>query len=330
MERKSFHMNNKSLLAGTVLCALASASWGAMFPVAHIALQKIDPVTFAFLRYLLVSVLLCGLLLAKEGRSAFRLEGRGGALTFFGTMAFTVYNMGVFMGQKLMGETGTIAAAIMEVLMPMISIVLISLKTKKLPPAYSVTSIAIALAGALLVITNGSLAFFITASEQIFPLLLIFAGVVGWVVYSMGGARFVGWSTLRYSTLTCLLGTCVSFGVIAAAILLQWMPAPSWESVVAIKYEMAFMVLLPGLVALLSWNEGIKRLTPLNGILFINLVPITTFALMAMQGYEISMFEFYGTLLVIFALIRNNHFQRKQLGYRKKQQKANRARVPSV
>lgn len=142
--------------------------------------------------------------------------------------------------------------------MPMIPIALLALHTRKWPPAYAITSIAIALAGALLVITNGSLAFFVTASDQLFPLLLIFTGVVGWVVYSMGSARFGGWSTLRYSTLTCLLGTGVSFGVVATATLLQWIPAPSWESISSIRYEMAFMVLLPGLVALLSWNEGIK------------------------------------------------------------------------
>ncbi|QRG66668.1 DMT family transporter [Brevibacillus choshinensis] len=314
-------MKNKQIIIGSILCMIASMSWGAMFPVAHIALQQIDPFYFSFLRYFFVTVILCGLLWVKEGFSAFRLEGRGRALVFFGTMAFTVYNMGVFLGQHLMGEAGTIAASIMEVLMPMISILLLSVTTKKMPPSYALTSIAIALAGALLVITNGSLAFFAKASEQLFPLLLIFAGVIGWVIYSIGGGRFSSWSTLRYSTLTCLLGTAVSFVVVAIASLFQWIPVPTWESVVSIKYEMAFMVLLPGLAALLSWNAGIKALTPLNGILYINLVPITTFILMSFQGYEISMFEFYGTLLVIFALIRNNHFQRKQLGYARNRKK---------
>ncbi|MGE7273626.1 DMT family transporter [Brevibacillus panacihumi] len=309
-------MKNKPIITGSILCMIASVSWGAMFPVAHIALQQIDPFYFSFLRYFFVTVILCGLLWIKEGFSAFRLEGRGKALVFFGTMAFTVYNMGVFLGQHLMGEAGTIAASIMEVLMPMISILLLSVTTKKLPPSYTWTSIAIALVGALLVITKGSLAFFATASEQVFPLLLIFAGVVGWVVYSLGGGHFSNWSTLRYSTLTCLLGTAVSFVIITIGSLFQWIPVPSWESMMSVKYEMAFMVLFPGLAALLSWNAGIKALTPLNGILFINLVPITTLILMSFQGYEISMFECYGTLLVIFALIRNNHFQRKQLGHR--------------
>ena len=39
--------------------------------------------------------------------------------------------------------------------------------------------------------------------------------------------------------------------------------------------------------------------------------PITTFVIMAFQGYQVSMYEFCGTLLIIFALLRNNLYQRK-------------------
>ncbi|CAH1199225.1 hypothetical protein PAECIP111890_01519 [Paenibacillus sp. JJ-223] len=76
---------------------------------------------------------------------------------------------------------------------------------------------------------------------------------------------------------------------------------------------MSSMVVFPGTIALLSWNAGMKWLSPVNGILFISLVPVTTFIVMAFQGYSISMNEFYGALLVIFALIQNNVYQRKPL-----------------
>ncbi|WP_239615508.1 DMT family transporter [Cohnella mopanensis] len=304
-------MLKKQIVIGSMLCLIASMSWGAMFPVAHLALQQIDPFYFSFIRYLAVGIILSVLLWMKEGRSSFRLEGRGKALLFYGTAAFTVYNMCVFLGQHLMGESGTVAASIMEVLMPMISIMVLWFTTKKAPNKYMLTSVAIALAGALLVITNGNLSFFMMAGQHLFPLLLIFAGVVGWVIYSMGGSRFGNWSILRYSTLTCLIGSAVSFVIVTLASVFGLLPVPTWDTILSIKYEMSFMILLPGLVALLSWNLGIKLLSPLNGILFINFVPITTFVIMAFQGYQISIFEFFGTLLIIFALLRNNAYQRK-------------------
>jgi len=304
-------MLKKQIIIGSLLCLIASMSWGAMFPVAHIALQQIDPFYFSFIRYVAVGFILSVLLWMKEGKSAFRLEGRGKALLLYGTMAFTVYNMSVFLGQQLMGEPGTVAASIMEVLMPMISIMVLWVTRKATPKSYMLTSAAIALAGSLLVITKGKLTFFTMAGQHLFPLLLIFAGVVGWVIYSMGGSRFKDWSTLRYSTLSCLLGSAVSFVIIALVSAFQLVPVPDWNTILSIKYEMSFMILLPGLVALLSWNLGIKLLSPLNGILFINFVPITTFIIMAFQGYQISAYEIYGTLLIIFALLRNNMLQRK-------------------
>ncbi|MCQ6561322.1 DMT family transporter [Paenibacillus mendelii] len=306
-------MFKKQIIIGSLLCLIASMSWGAMFPVAHLALQQIDPFYFSLIRYALVGVILSVLLLVKEGKASFRLEGRGKALLIYGTMAFTVYNMFVFFGQQLMGESGTVAASIMEVLMPMISIMVVWITTRKAPKKFMLTSVAIALAGALLVITNGKLAFFIMAGQHLIPLLLMFVGVVGWVIYSMGGSKFGQWSTLRYSTLTCLLGSAVSGVIVALASAFQVLPVPTWETVLSVKYEMSFMVLVPGLAALLSWNAGIKLLSPLNGILFINVVPITTFIIMAFQGYHISGYEFFGTLLIIFALIRNNALQRKSL-----------------
>ncbi|WP_234404775.1 DMT family transporter [Paenibacillus bouchesdurhonensis] len=305
-------MNKKQIIIGSVLCLIASMSWGAMFPVAQVALQKIDPFYFSFIRYAVVAVILSAILWVKEGLAAFRLEGKGKALVFYGTMAFTVYNMFIFSGQYLMGDTGTITASLIEVLMPMISILYVWITAKAKPPRYTIVSMILCLAGALLVITNGKLAFFAMAGKSLFPLLLIFIGVTGWVLYSMGGSRFKDWSVLRYSTLTCLLGSLVSLAIVSFATLLGLLPAPSIETLSSVKWEMAFMITLPGIVALLSWNAGLKMLTPLNGILYINFVPITTLIIMAFQGYHVSMFEIYGTLLVIFAIVRNNLVQRKR------------------
>ncbi|WP_339158257.1 DMT family transporter [Paenibacillus sp. FSL W8-0186] len=304
-------MNKKQVIMGSALCLIASMSWGAMFPVAHVALQKIDPFYFSFIRYGVVAVILSALLWMKEGKAAFRLEGKGKALLFYGIMAFVVYNMLVFTGQHLMGDSGTITASLIEVLMPMISVLFVWITAKEKPPGYTIISMLLCLAGAVLVITNGKLAFFAEAGKSLFPLLLILLGVTGWVLYSMGGSRFKDWSVLRYSTLTCILGSMVSLVIVFLATLLGLLPAPSLQTLEAVKWEMSFMILLPGIAALLSWNAGLKMLTPLNGILYINFVPITTLVIMAVQGYQVSMFEILGTLLVIFAIVRNNLVQRK-------------------
>ncbi|KEK21944.1 transporter [Bacillus gaemokensis] len=300
------------MIVGALACLIASMSWGAMFPVADHALEYIDPFYFSFIRYGAVAIVLVLLLLIKEGKSAFRLEGKGKLLVFFGTMAFTVYNVLIFLGQMLMGKPGVMVASTMEALMPMISIgILWGYKHIK-PKKYMITSMIIAFIGAVFVITKGDMSFFLTLKDNLFPLAFIFVGVVGWVIYTMGGQTFSDWSTLRYSTLTCVFGTAVT-GILTMIItMLGYVPVPSVETISIVKYDLLFMMTLPGIVALLTWNYGVKILSSINGILFINFVPITTLVIMMLQGYKVTTFDIVGTLLVITALIRNNTYQRKE------------------
>jgi drug/metabolite transporter (DMT)-like permease len=308
-------MKKNQVLIGALLCLTASISWGAMFPVAERALMYIDPFYFAFLRYLAVSVILGILLLMKEGKKSFSLEGQGKKLLFFGTMAFTVYNFLIFAGQDLLGHNGVIVASIMESLMPMISILILWVFKSARPMKYTIASMFLALIGAILVITNGSLSFVFLLKDSIIPILFILIGVIGWVIYTMGGNQFNGWSTLRYSTLTCILGTAVS-AIITFLATAMGLSVPTAEVMQSIYGEMIFMIIFPGAIALLSWNLGIKLLTPINGILFINLVPITTLAIVFIQGGSLSSYELLGTFLVIYALIQNNYYQRKNLPFR--------------
>lgn len=265
-----------------------------MFPVAERALMYIDPFYFSFLRYLAVSVILGILLLIKEGKKSFSLEGKGKKLLFFGTMAFTVYNFLIFAGQDLLGHNGVIVASIMESLMPMISILIMWVFKNARPMKYTNASMFLALIGAILVITNGNLSFLFLLKDNLIPILFILIGVIGWVIYTMGGNQFNGWSTLRYSTLTCILGTAVS-AIITFLATAMGLSVPTAEVMQSIYGEMIFMIIFPGAIALLSWNLGIKLLTPINGILFINLVPITTLVIVFIQGKSLSSFELLGT-----------------------------------
>lgn len=310
--KRGITMRKGQMIVGAIACLIASMSWGAMFPVADHALEYIDPFYFSMIRYGAVSVVLVILLLMKEGMKAFRLEGKGKLLVFFGTMAFTVYNVLIFLGQMLMGKSGVMVASIMEALMPMISIGILWGYKQVKPKKYMIISMILAFIGAVFVITNGDMSFFLTLGDSLFSLSFMLIGVIGWVIYTMGGQSFRDWSTLRYSTLTCVLGTAVT-GILTIIItMLGHVPVPSMETIFTIKYDLLFMMILPGIVALLSWNYGVKILSSVNGILFINFVPITTLVIMMIQGYKITIFDVVGTLLVIIALIRINIYQRKE------------------
>ena len=238
-----------SVWFGAVLCFIAAVSWGAMFPVAHAAFKFIDPFYFTIIRYVAVTVILVAFLFWKEGKQAFRFEGKGKQLWFYGTMAFAVYNLLIFWGEDSLGEPGVMVASIMESLMPMISIVIVSILYKRLPQRFTLTCVLIAFVGAILVITKGDIQSFIGAASNILPSLLIFVAVIGWVVYTLGGPEFAGWSALRYSTLTCLLGTITALVIVGGLTLIGYISVPTVEVVTATWPHLLFMIVFPGVIA---------------------------------------------------------------------------------
>ena len=302
-------MKNR-LVIGALLCFIAAVSWGAMFPVAHAAFEHIDPFYFALIRYGSVTIILVALLLWKEGKKAFRFEGRGLQLWFFGTMAFAVYNILIFWGQNLLGQPGVMVASIMESLMPMISIVIVWMLFKDRPHPFTLGCVLIAFVGALLVITKGDINGFLGALDNLIPSLLILIAVIGWVVYTMGGSEFGTWSALRYSTLSCLLGTITTGVIVVGATFYGSLTVPTGEDLVAVTPHLMFMIIFPGVIALLGWNIGVSILSPLNGLMFINFVPITSLIISVFQGYQVTIFDIFGTVFIIISLISNNLFIR--------------------
>lgn len=302
-------MRNK-IFIGAMLCLIACISWGAMFPVANSAFKHINPFYFTIYRYGTVAIILLILLFLREGFSAFRLEDKGLILWFFGTMGFVVYNIGIFWGQDLLGEPGIMIASIMESVMPMISIIIVWLLFRNTPHYFTFVCVIVAFIGAALVITNGDLSAFLSATDRIIPSLITFAAVVGWVIYTMGGDSFRGWSVLRYSTLSCALGTFTALIIVLIASLMGYISFPTWEITKAVSPHITFMVIFPGLIALLGWNYGIRLIKPLNGLLFQNFVPVTTLAITFWQGMTITRYDILGTVFIIVALISNNLFLR--------------------
>lgn len=302
-------MKNK-ILIGALLCFIAAVSWGAMFPVAYSAFRFIDPFYFTIFRYGTVTIILAGILYWREGRKAFRLEGKGLPLWFYGTMAFTVYNLFIFLGQDLLGQSGVMAASIMESLMPMISIVIAWIFLKHRPLSFTLVCVLFSFAGACFVITKGDIQSFFRAADSIIPVFLLLIAVISWVIYTIGGSRFDGWSPLRYSTLSCLLGTLTAFIITIGATLFGVVSFPVKNDLVEVVPHLLFMIIFPGVIALLGWNIGVSLLSPLNGLLFINFVPVTTLFISLIQGYALTIFETIGTIFIISALISNNIFLR--------------------
>ncbi|MBF4500724.1 DMT family transporter [Savagea sp. SN6] len=319
-----------NIFVGALLAIIASASWGAMFPVANDAFLHIDPFYFTIIRYLPVALILSVALWMVEGKEAFKTEGNGFQIWFFGTMGFTVYNLFIFWGQNMLGDSGVVLASIMESLAPIISVLIVWGLYKQRPHAFTMFTVVGAFVGVLLVVTNGDfLSLFGPGRLVPFIILLIAAG--GWAFYTIGGSVFPRWTVLRYSALSVLYGTLTATVVVMISSLIGWIDVPTMAEVYTVRYHMLFMIFIPGLLALIFWNQAVVILKPINAILFINVAPVTTIIIRVLQGYTVSFYEIAGVLIVSVMIIANNLYQRSLLQHerRKRLSLKNKAKTAS-
>lgn len=233
---------------------------------------------------------------------------------FFGSMGFTVYNLLIFIGQDQLGDPGVLIASIMEAAVPIISAMVMWAYYRARPSTFTLGTILIAFVGVLLVVTNGDFST-IFGGDRLMPLFLLFLAALGWALYTIGGSRLPKWSVLRYSTLSIIYGMSTTVLVVVIGTMMGKIPVPTVPEIFSVKYEILFMIFLPGLFALLGWNKGVQILTPINAVLFINFAPVTTIIIRMFQGHTIQPIELTGVVIVCGMIIANNlhnrYLQRK-------------------
>ncbi|EEF1260180.1 DMT family transporter, partial [Salmonella enterica] len=276
------------------------------------ALTYIDPFNFTTFRYGIAGIAFALLLLFREGQNSFRLKGeRWGLAWLFGTLGFAGFGFLVFLGQSLAGPGGALTASIMMATMPMLGLLTIWALKKVRPHASTMSFILLSFSGVVLVITNGDVFAVLNSPISLAANLLLIAGALCWVLYTIGGSYFPGWSPLRYTTMTTLLGM---ISVVLIDLFLVGSGAisvPSAASIITIVPHLLYMALVAGLVAVLCWNVGNRIITPTNGVLFMDVVPITAFIVSALNGVVPTNMQITGAVITAMALVLNNLNQRK-------------------
>ncbi|OCH38086.1 hypothetical protein A6E02_18120 [Aliivibrio fischeri] len=289
-----------------ILCLLGTAiSWGAMFPITKNALITMDAVHISLIRYGTASLVFVAMLAAKEGLSSL-LPGRDFLkLWMFGSFGFAGFSILAFAG---LAYTKPQHGAIIMALMPLISAVMMWTLKKVRPSNFTIVSIVLALFGVVLVITKGDISAL--SGGSLLPSLVILVGAFCWVTYTLGASYVNGYSVLRYTALSCFLGAFTIVLVACITNLAGITHIPSLAQVLAVKWELIYLITFAGVFAVFSWNHGINTLGPINGILFINMVPITAFTIGMVRGETITNIEIYGAGITIFVLILNNIYSR--------------------
>lgn len=297
---------NNNMFIGITMLLAATIIWGGQFAVSKPILAVIDPFYMTLIRYSIAAPLFVLMLRFTEGKSTLTFQAHFAELLFFGTLGFAGFNLFAFNG---LTHASPEHGAVILALMPMITILLTWILKGVRPNLFTFMAIICAFFGVFLVITRGHPVQAFSDREATSDLMFLL-GAFCWVCYTMGAQRFSSWSPLRYTALSCILGT-LSIGLITIFLTLYGMlEVPTINHIILFHWPLTYMVVLAALVAVLSWNIGIKLIGAVNGVLFINFVPITAFVIGIFQGRSFSSAEVIGSGLVIGALIANNLYLR--------------------
>ncbi len=287
---------------------IAIVSWGGLFSVAKRTLPVLDPFFLGAARYSAGVLLFIAILWITEGRQALRYNGRFLPAAVYGLFGFTAFNTFVWWG---LSYTRPEHASIIMALQPPMTALAVWLTRGLRPAAFTMGCIAVAVGGVLLVVTRGDLAHAFEGGSLKGD-LLVFLGSVSWVIYTMAGSHFSGWSPLRMTVLTCIPGTVALIAINIFTIANGYSLLPTFEQVWSVKWQLGYFVVFTVVLGVLGFNNGVKYLGALNAMLMLTVVPILVFVIESWLGRSFTAIEIGGAALVIAALAANNLYLRRR------------------
>jgi drug/metabolite transporter (DMT)-like permease len=300
--------------AGVALLLVTVSIWGTQFPIAKATFDYVSAFHTAAFRYGVGVSILISMLILREGIRVFRFDRQGVEAASFGLVGMFGSPALVFFG--LMHTRPEIVALIVAV-QPAMTAVAEWLFRSRRPGRISVLCIVVAFAGVVIAVTRLSPGFGQGGGETMGNLLAV-VGCACWVCYTMATERFRNWSVLRLTTLTMLAGTSGHIMLVIILTLTGVLVTPPLQDWLQVRYELLFLAVAGVVVAMLFWNAGTQRIGPINAMLFVNLVPIITFAMRYLQGYRFHPLELLGAVMVISALFANNLALRADLKSRER------------
>ncbi len=300
-------MRTRTTTVGVLFATTTAVVWGGQFVVGKSALESVNAFPLSTIRYAAAAAMWLVVLLALEGRAAFRLEGHGWRLFWLGSLGFAGFNLLAYTG---LAHARPESASLIVALGPLLTALVLWQRTRVRPARSTFVLLGIALLGVALVVSAGHPLSIVHGAVG-WGDALVLGGVFSFVLYSLGAAEFARFSPLRYTALTAALGWVTIASVTVVATGAGLVPRPTGAELWAVTPEIVYLAIPGAFVAVLTWNAAIASIGPQNAVLFSNLIPVTTFAIEIVRGYLPNVAELAGAGLTIGALVANNLLARR-------------------
>ncbi len=255
---------------------LASAIWASTFINIKVMLLQLPPNTIAFLRFLVASLALGLYLLCRRQPAIQRRDWL--RLAACGLTGVTLYNFLQNQGLRYAGSTD---AAILAAMAPVFLALFAWLLLKERISQLQTLGIVIALAGSVLVATNGSLAGFALNPLRLYGDCLVLMTGLAWATYS----TLVITLLERYPAVTVLAYTTFAGTLFLLPLSLAELPVNFAAVTLSGWLNILYLGLFASALAYLIWNLALSRVPAVTAAVYIYLIPVLT-AVMAAIYYR--------------------------------------------
>jgi drug/metabolite transporter (DMT)-like permease len=252
-------------LRGIALVNLATLTWASNMTLGRWLRDDIGPLTLAAGRFLVASLLLVPLLqrLPQEER---RLGKDRWLLAGMALSGVTVFSPTMYLGLQY---TTTVNATLINGMGPLITGVLAALLIGERMNGRQIVGAALGLTGVVVLISGGRIRFWRGLEGSIGDLIVLGALSL-WALYSVLSRRAMQHrSPLSASAFSSILG------LPALLVLAAWEIRVSGYAFDAkLLLPLLYIGVAPGVVGLLSWNSGVRRLGASGAMIFYNTLPL--------------------------------------------------------
>ena len=246
---------------------LTAALWGSSAVTARGLLDTMSPVALTALRWIVVLAALAPFVWRERAAIAHALASDTRTLAVFALVGFAPQTLLVYVALE---GTTAINLALFNSAIPVLIVAIAALLHHRRPRALELAGLALSLAGVVAIVARGR--WSTLASLSVNPHdLLVLVGMGVWAYYTVRLAdRAPALSFPAFMFAAGTLGLAMIAPVAAWEALARGIALPSASALAGVAY----LALLPTLVAMLLFAHGIARVGPVQAGLFTHLVPV--------------------------------------------------------
>jgi drug/metabolite transporter (DMT)-like permease len=277
-----------------VLAVLPPLFWSGNFLVARVIRDAMPPIQMSFWRWVIAFLIFLPFALPHWRDQKAQIREELPFILVMGAVGITAFNCFLY---AALHHTTVVNASLINTLMPVMTFVLALVVLRDRLRFVQVMGVAVAFAGAVMIIAKGNVASLIDMALNRGDVLVI-VGLTFWAVYTI----LLRWRPTKLP-LTLFLPTTIFFGALFHLPFMVWeiSAVGGFDVTVEVAASLLYLAIFPSVLAYIIWNRSVAAIGPGRTGMYMYLMPFFGAALGVWLLGEDFFFYHLAGIALIFA-----------------------------